>query len=61
MEEIQNLDMITRKQLCMNQMLAKKTEVDKIYLPYQEGGSGPTNQEEEYKATMDELYQYMTN
>ena len=29
---------MTRKQLCMNRMLAKKADVDRIYLPCQEGG-----------------------
>ena len=45
----------------MNQMLAKKADVDRIYLPYQEGGRGLMNLEKEYKATMVGLYQYMTN
>ena len=38
LDEIQDLDRMTRKQLCMNQMLAKKADVDRIYLPCQEGG-----------------------
>ena len=38
LDEIQDLDRITSKQLCMNQMLAKKADVDRIYLPCQEGG-----------------------
>ena len=33
LDEIQNLDRMTRKQLCMNQMLAKKADVDRIYFP----------------------------
>ena len=33
--EIQDLDKMTRKQLCMNWMLAKKADVDRIYLPCQ--------------------------
>ena len=36
----------------MNQVLAKKADVDRIYLPYQEGGRGLMNLEKEYKATM---------
>ena len=40
LDEIQDLDMITRKQLCMNWVLAKKADVDRIYLSYQEGGRG---------------------
>ena len=39
LDEIQDLDRITRKQLCVNQMLAKKADVDRIYLPYQDGGN----------------------
>ena len=38
LNEIQDLDKMTRKQLCMNQMLAKKADVDRIYLTCQEGG-----------------------
>ena len=47
LDEIQNLDRMTRKQLCMNQMLAKKTDVDRIYLPCQEGGQPLLNLEKE--------------
>ena len=36
LEEIQDLDKMTRKHLCMNQMVAKKADVDRIYLPCQE-------------------------
>ena len=59
--EIQDLDRMTRKQLCMNQMLAKKADVDRIYLPSQEGGRSLMNLEKEYKATMIGLQAYMTN
>ena len=52
LDEIQNLDRMTRKQLCMNQMLAMKADVDRIYLPCQEGGRSLMNLEKEYKATM---------
>ena len=38
LNEIQDLDRMTRKQLCMNQMLAMKADVDRIYFPCQEGG-----------------------
>ena len=37
LNEIQDLDRMTRKQLCMNWMLAKKADVDRIYLLCQEG------------------------
>ena len=57
LDEIQNLDRITRKQLCMNWML----DVDRIYLPCQECGRSLMNLEKEYKATMIELQTYMTN
>ena len=61
LNEIQDLDKMTRKQLCMTQMLAKKADVDRIYLPYQEGGRSLMNLEKEYKATMVELHKYMMN
>ena len=44
----------------MNQMLAMKEDVDRIYLPYQEGGRSLMNLEKEYKATMIGLQTYMT-
>ena len=44
----------------MNQLLAKKADVDRIYLPCQEGGRSLMNLEKEYKATMMELQTYMT-
>ena len=47
LNEIQDLDKMTRKQLCMNQMLAKKADVDRIYLPCQEGGRSLMNLEKE--------------
>ena len=61
LDEIQDLDRITRKQLCMNWMLAKKADVDRIYCPCQEGGRSLMNLEREYKATMIGLQTYMTN
>ena len=61
LDEIQDLDRMTRKQLCRNQMLAKKADVDRIYLPCQEGGRSLMNLEMEYKATMIGLQTYMTN
>ena len=38
LDETQDLDRMTRKQLCMNWMPAKEADVDSIYLPCQEGG-----------------------
>ena len=61
LDEIQDLDRMTRKQLCMNWMLAKKVDVDMIYLPCQEGGRSLMNLVKEYKATMIGLQTYMTN
>ena len=61
LDEIQDLDRMTRKRLCMNQMLAMKADVDRIYLPCQEGGRSLMNLEKEYKATMIGLQTYMTN
>ena len=52
LDEIQDIDTMNRKQLCMNWMLAKKADVDRIYLPCQEGGRSLNNLEKEYKATM---------
>ena len=52
---------MTMKQLCMNWMLAMKEDVDRIYLPYQEGGRSLMNLEKEDKATMIGLQTYMTN
>ena len=52
LDEIQDLDRMTRKQLCMNWMLAKKANVGSIYLPCQEGGRSLMSLEKEYKATM---------
>ena len=60
LDEIQNLDRMTRKQLCMNWMLAKKADIDRIYLPCPEGGRSLINLEIEYKATMVGLHKYMT-
>ena len=51
LDEIQDLNRMTRKQLYMNQMLAKKAYVDRIYLLCQEGGRSFMNLEKEYKAT----------
>ena len=61
LDEIQYLDRMTRKQLCMNQMLPMKADVDRIYLPCQEGGRSLMNLEKEYKATMIGLQTYKTN
>ena len=61
LDEIQDIDRMTRKQLCMNQMLAKKADVDRIYLPCQEGGRSLMNLAKEYKATMIGLQTYMVN
>ena len=61
LDQIQNLDRMTRKQLCINRMLAMKADVDRLYLPCQEGGRSLMNLEKEYKATMIGLQTYMTN
>ena len=61
LDEIHDLDRMTRKLLCMNWMLAKNADVDRIYLPCQEGGRSLMNPEKEYKATMIGLQTYMTN
>ena len=42
-------------------MLAKKADVDRIYLPCQEGGRSLMNLEKEYRATMIGLQIYMVN
>ena len=61
LDEIQDLDRMTRKQLCMSQMLAMKADVDRIYLPCQESGRSFMNLEKEYKATIIGLQTYMAN
>ena len=61
LNEIRDLDKMTRKQLCINWMLAKKADVDRIYLPCQEGGRSLMNLEKEYKATMVGLHKYLVN
>ena len=61
LDEIQDCDRMKRKQLCMNWMLAKKADVERIYLPCQGGGRSLMNLEKEYKATMIGLQTYMTN
>ena len=49
LDEIQDLDRMTRKQLCVNQMLSMKADVDRIYLPCQEGGRSLMNLEKNTK------------
>ena len=61
LNEIQDLDRMTRKQLGMNQMVANKADVDRIYLPCPEDGRSLMNLEKEYKATMIGLQTYITN
>ena len=43
----------------MKQMLAKKADVNRIYLPCQEGERLLKNMKEEYKTTMITLYMYI--
>ena len=45
----------------MNWMLAKKADVDRIYIPCQEGGRSLMNMEKEYKVTIKGLQTYMAN
>ena len=45
----------------MNQMLAKKVYVDRMYIPCQGSGRSLRNLEKEYTATMIGLKVYMTN
>ena len=61
LHEIWDLDRMTRKQMCMNQMPAKKADVGRIYLPCQGSGRSLMNLEKECKATMIGLQTYMTN
>ena len=61
LNEMQDLEKMTRKQLCMNRMLAKKADVERIYLPCQECGRSLMNLEKKYKATMVGLHKYMMN
>ena len=52
---------MTRKQLCINWVLAKKADVDRILLSFEEGGRSLMNLDKEYKATMIGLQECMTN
>ena len=61
LDEIQDLDRMTRKQLCMNWMLAKMADVERIYHPCQGGVRSHINLEKEHKATMIGLQTYITN
>lgn len=61
LEEVKDLDRMTRKQLCMNRMHARKADIHRIYLPNQEGGRGLMNLEKEYKATIIGLHKYLAN
>ena len=61
LHEMQDPDRMTRKQICMNWMLAMKTDVDRIYLPCQGGGRSLMNLEKEYRTKMIGLQTYMTN
>ena len=45
----------------MNWILAKKADVDRVYLPCQEGERSLMNLEKEYKVTILGLHTYMTN
>ena len=45
----------------MNQMLTKKSDVHRVYLPCLEGGRSLVYLEIEYKALMVGLYKYMIN
>ena len=45
----------------MYELDASQADVDRIYLPCQEGGRSLMNVEKEYKATMIGLQTYMTN
>ena len=45
----------------MHKIIIIKADVDRIYLPCQEGGRSLINLEKEYKATMIGLQTYMTN
>ena len=59
LDEVQSLDKMTRKHLYMNQMLAKKAEVDRIYLLGQECGRSLMDLEIEYKEMIVGLHKYM--
>ena len=52
---------MTRKQLCMNRMHAKKADMDRIYLPWQKGGRALMNLEKEFKAAIVGLNKYLVN
>ena len=58
-EEIQGLDKMTKKQLCMNRMYAMKGDIERIYLPYEESGKGLMNLEKEKKTLMVGISKHM--
>ena len=60
-DEIQDLDRMTRKATVHEPDASREADVDRIYLPCQEGGRSLMNLEKEYKATMIGLQTYMTN
>ena len=49
LDEIQDFDRMTWKQLCMNQMLAKKADVDRLTSHAKEGGRSLMNLEKNTK------------
>ena len=60
-KKIRDLDRMTRKQLCMNRMHAKKADIDRIYLPWQEGGRALMNLKKEFKAAIVGLNKCLVN
>ena len=60
-EEVKDLDRMTRKQLCKNRMHSRMADAERIYIPCQEGGRGLMNLEKEYKANIIGLNKYLAN
>ena len=59
MSEIQRMDRKTRKLLTMERMHHPKSDVDRLYLPRDQGGRGLTQLEMTYKTTTIGLYHYL--
>ena len=55
------LDKMTKKKLYRDRMPAMKSNVERIYLPYQGGGRGLISPEKEYMATNVEIDKYITH
>ena len=61
LDEIQDLEQHDQEATVYESDASQEADVDRIYLPCQEGGRSLMNLEKEYNATMIGLQTYMTN